>query len=254
MMFFKWDHVLASKEKGGLGISSFYALNRALIFKWVWRFRTQNTSLWSRIIKAIHGEDGKLGNPNKPTFSSNWIDIIRTLPLLYNKGIDLLGSIKKKIYALKSDKRVSMATKMAHPSLGFSLRRKPRGGIEQVQMEGMLSYTDSLILPNMLDRWSWSHTGDGEFSVSSARNLIDDKSLGVIGSKTCWRKYVPSKVNIHSWRVNRNNLPTRLNLSRRGIDLDSILCPSCNLAVESTNHTFFSFPMMEDLYKKIARW
>ncbi|GJX38732.1 hypothetical protein Tco_0252035 [Tanacetum coccineum] len=167
MMFVKWDHVLDSKEKGGLGVSSFYALNRALIFKWVWRFRTQNTSFWSRIIKAIHGEDGKLGNPNKPIFSSNWNDIIRTLPLLYNKGIDLLGSIKKKlgnrektkfweeiwkgdkpfktlfprIYALESDKSVSVATKMAHPSLGFSLRRKPRGGKEQVQMEGMLSYT-----------------------------------------------------------------------------------------------------------------
>ncbi|GJY78645.1 RNA-directed DNA polymerase, eukaryota [Tanacetum coccineum] len=253
MMFVKWDHVLASKEKGGLGVSSFYALNRALIFKWVWRFRTQNTSFWSRVIKAIHGEDGKLGNPNKPTFSSNWIDIIRTLLLLYNKGIDLLGSIKKKL-GNREKTNVSVATKMAHPSLGFSLRRKPRGGIKQVQMEGMLSYTDGLILPNMHDRWSWSHTGDGEFSVSSARNLIDDRSLGVIGSKTHWCKYVLSKVNIHSWRVNHNNLPTLLNLSRRGMDLDSILCPSCNLVVESTNHTFFSCPMMEDLYKKIARW
>ncbi|GKD14654.1 hypothetical protein Tco_1199061, partial [Tanacetum coccineum] len=31
----KWNKVLASKEKGGLGVSSFYALNRALLFKWV---------------------------------------------------------------------------------------------------------------------------------------------------------------------------------------------------------------------------
>ncbi|GKE69644.1 hypothetical protein Tco_1527716 [Tanacetum coccineum] len=32
-----WDKVLASKIKGGLGVSSFFALNRALILKWVWR-------------------------------------------------------------------------------------------------------------------------------------------------------------------------------------------------------------------------
>ncbi|GJS35967.1 RNA-directed DNA polymerase, eukaryota [Tanacetum coccineum] len=31
----KWPKVLASKKYGGLGVSSFYALNRALLFKWV---------------------------------------------------------------------------------------------------------------------------------------------------------------------------------------------------------------------------
>nr|GFA28993.1 RNA-directed DNA polymerase, eukaryota [Tanacetum cinerariifolium] len=31
-----WDKVLASKKKGGLGVSSFYSLNRALLLKWVW--------------------------------------------------------------------------------------------------------------------------------------------------------------------------------------------------------------------------
>nr|GEX09070.1 RNA-directed DNA polymerase, eukaryota [Tanacetum cinerariifolium] len=53
----------ASKEKGGLGVSSFFALNRALIFKWVWRFRSQSNSQWSRVIKALHGEDGENGSP-----------------------------------------------------------------------------------------------------------------------------------------------------------------------------------------------
>ncbi|GJS06354.1 hypothetical protein Tco_0363150 [Tanacetum coccineum] len=44
---------------GGLGVSSLYALNRALTFKWVWRFLTQSSSLWARVIKEIHGDDGK---------------------------------------------------------------------------------------------------------------------------------------------------------------------------------------------------
>ncbi|GKD44085.1 RNA-directed DNA polymerase, eukaryota, partial [Tanacetum coccineum] len=51
----KWNNALASKEKGGLGVSSLYALNRGLMCKWVWRFYTQFTSLWARVIKAIHG-------------------------------------------------------------------------------------------------------------------------------------------------------------------------------------------------------
>ncbi|GKA34009.1 RNA-directed DNA polymerase, eukaryota [Tanacetum coccineum] len=42
-----WDNVLASKLNGGLGVSSFFALNRALLLKWVWRFISGDGSLWN---------------------------------------------------------------------------------------------------------------------------------------------------------------------------------------------------------------
>ncbi|GJT00845.1 RNA-directed DNA polymerase, eukaryota [Tanacetum coccineum] len=51
----KWTKVLAPKKHGGLGVSSFYALNRALLFKWMWRFLSRDNSLWFRTILAIHG-------------------------------------------------------------------------------------------------------------------------------------------------------------------------------------------------------
>lgn len=56
----RWRNVMASKDTGGLGVSSLFALNRALLFKWVWRFITQKNSLWARVIKALHGESGKI--------------------------------------------------------------------------------------------------------------------------------------------------------------------------------------------------
>ncbi|GJW02192.1 RNA-directed DNA polymerase, eukaryota [Tanacetum coccineum] len=56
----KWNSVLAAKEKGGLGVSSLFALNRALLMKWFWRFYSHNDSLWSRVIKAIYGVDGEM--------------------------------------------------------------------------------------------------------------------------------------------------------------------------------------------------
>ncbi|GJS32461.1 RNA-directed DNA polymerase, eukaryota, reverse transcriptase zinc-binding domain protein [Tanacetum coccineum] len=280
MSFVNWKNVLASKEKGGLGVSSFFALNRALIFKWVWRFRANPNSLWSRAIRAIHGFDGKLGNPHKPSFSSNWIDIVRAIHRLKQKSIDLHSFVNKKvgngvhtyfwedswrgettfktlfprIYALEKVKDISVAEKMAHPSISFSFRREPRSGSELSQMTSLQSHLEGILLPNMTDRWVWSLSGDGEFSVSSARKLIDDKTLGMVGSKTNWCKFVPIKVNILSWRVKLNNLPTRLNLSRRGMELLSIFCPSCNMAVESTNHIFFACSMMNDLYKAITSW
>nr|GEY14336.1 RNA-directed DNA polymerase, eukaryota [Tanacetum cinerariifolium] len=167
MTFVKWENVLTSKENGGLGVSSFYALNCALIFKWVWRFHTQSFSLWSRVIKALNGEYGKLSYPIKSCFSSNWIDIVRTLPTLFNKGINLLGFIKKKVGNWENT----------------MFWRNPRSGTKQSKMAMLLSHLEEIRLPNMLDRWSWLLSGDGEFSVSSTGNLIDDKTLGTVGSK-----------------------------------------------------------------------
>nr|GEW44121.1 hypothetical protein [Tanacetum cinerariifolium] len=225
MMLGKWNNVLASKEMGGLRVSSFYALNRALIFKWVWRFHTQGNSIWTKVIKALHGEEGNLDWPTTA-----------------------------KLYALESVKNISVADKMTQPSLEYSFRHNIRGGAEQVQMASLLSLLEGLILPNMIDRLMWSILGEGELSVSSVRNYTDDKILGTVSSKTQWCKFVPIKVNILSWRIKLNNLPTRLNLSRRGLELQTILCPFCNLAVEFTDHIFFSCSMMKDLYASIVKW
>ncbi|GJY08676.1 RNA-directed DNA polymerase, eukaryota, reverse transcriptase zinc-binding domain protein [Tanacetum coccineum] len=180
MKFVKWNNVLASKEKGGLGVPSFYGLNRALIFKWIWQFRSQNNSLWSRVIKALHGVDDMLGS--KPCCSSNWLEIIQVIPSLYYKCIDLLGYMKKSW--VMTDKSISVASKLAHSSVCYSLRRNPGGGIEHVQMEGLNSYLEGTILSSMIDRWRWTLLGDGEFSMSSVRCLIDDKTLATVGSKT----------------------------------------------------------------------
>ncbi|GKF67991.1 hypothetical protein Tco_0197670, partial [Tanacetum coccineum] len=49
------------------------------------------------VIKAIHGEDGKLDKFSYSDFSSNWVDIVRDISLLKNKGIDLVGLVKKNV-------------------------------------------------------------------------------------------------------------------------------------------------------------
>nr|GEW93697.1 RNA-directed DNA polymerase, eukaryota [Tanacetum cinerariifolium] len=84
----------------------------------------------------------------------------------------------------------------------------------------MSSIVEGINLPIMQDRWIWSLTGSGEFSVASVRSLIDDHKLSEVSSKTRWIKTVPGMVNIHAWRVKLDSLPTRLNLSRRGMELD----------------------------------
>ncbi|GKG19282.1 hypothetical protein Tco_0376381, partial [Tanacetum coccineum] len=74
-----------------------YALNRALMCKWVWRFTTQKNLLWTRVIKAIHGEDGKNGSGFKVGYKSIWRSILQEVETLKIKGIHLNNFMQKKL-------------------------------------------------------------------------------------------------------------------------------------------------------------
>nr|GEU82955.1 RNA-directed DNA polymerase, eukaryota, reverse transcriptase zinc-binding domain protein [Tanacetum cinerariifolium] len=84
----KWSKVLASKKYGGLGVSSFYALNRALLFKWVWRYLSYDNSLRSWVISVIHGLNGQVLSA---AFNSTWSFSINKVNPLKDKGVDLIS-------------------------------------------------------------------------------------------------------------------------------------------------------------------
>ncbi|GJW63130.1 RNA-directed DNA polymerase, eukaryota, reverse transcriptase zinc-binding domain protein [Tanacetum coccineum] len=275
-----WNKVLTSKEKGGLGVSSLFALNRALMFKWVWRFFNQSDSLWVRVIHAIHGVDGRIGRAGNVGYTSIWCDIIKEMDRLASHGIDLISMMHKKIgngsntsfwkdrwrgeqrlkevfpriYALEVNKHISVAFKFEQTSLSSSLRRMPRSGIESEQWDHLLDSLEGVMLSPSEDRWSWDLNGSGEFSVASARRYIDNNRLPDISSKTRWIKEVPIKVNVHAWKVRINGLPTRWNISRRGIDIPSILCPLCETGVESSKHLFFNCSVVRAIFRRVCIW
>ncbi|GJT56613.1 hypothetical protein Tco_0991667 [Tanacetum coccineum] len=97
MSWVKWGRVLASKEKGGLGILSFFALNRALLLKWVWRFRNNKDTLWSRFISAMYGNIGRIEKPSKVGDNSAWLSIVYEFHKLQNLDIDLLSFMEKRV-------------------------------------------------------------------------------------------------------------------------------------------------------------
>ncbi|GKB08710.1 hypothetical protein Tco_0837022, partial [Tanacetum coccineum] len=110
------------------------------MFKWIWRFFTHSSSLWARVIKSIHGEDGKIGKYSKAAYPSLWLDIVHEMELFKKKDIDILSCMHKKLgngantafwedvwrgdvafkhrfprlYALETCKGVDVAAKLAH--------------------------------------------------------------------------------------------------------------------------------------------
>nr|GEZ29439.1 RNA-directed DNA polymerase, eukaryota, reverse transcriptase zinc-binding domain protein [Tanacetum cinerariifolium] len=207
-----WKKVLAHKDKGGLGVSSLYALNRGMMFKWVWRFLYHDKSLWASVIKAIHRVDGNIGKCSRTSNKSCWENILNEVKVT------------------------------------------PRGGVVRVQMEELEMLIISVRLTPMADRLIWTLDSAGIFSVASVRTLIDNKMLPVGNLKTWWIKNVPIKVNVHAWKVMTDSLPTRFNISRRGIDIDSLVCVNCDRGVETSRHLFFKCGMVKQVYHLINRW
>ncbi|GJZ55103.1 RNA-directed DNA polymerase, eukaryota, reverse transcriptase zinc-binding domain protein [Tanacetum coccineum] len=106
------------------------------------------------------------------------------------------------------------------------------------------------------DRWKWSLSEDGVFTVKELSRLIEEKILvsNNGGRETIWNKLVSKKVNIFVWRALRGRLPVRVELDRRGVDLDSVLCPSCNNIMETCSHSLITCDLAMGVWDKIFSW
>nr|GFB61740.1 RNA-directed DNA polymerase, eukaryota [Tanacetum cinerariifolium] len=104
------------------------------------------------------------------------------------------------------------------------------------------------------DRWICDLSGDGEYRVKEVRNFIDDLFLCSLSEVTRWVKCIPKKINIFVWRVCRDCLPTRQNLIRRGVVLESDICPLCEDSVEEPQHVFFQCSIAQYVIYRICRW
>ncbi|GKB18971.1 RNA-directed DNA polymerase, eukaryota [Tanacetum coccineum] len=95
--WFKWSKVLTSKENGGLGVASLYALNRGLMFKWLWRFYSQKHSLWTKVIKALYGEEGSLDKGGSFGGRTCWSSIVHEVKAQQSHGINVHDFINLKL-------------------------------------------------------------------------------------------------------------------------------------------------------------
>ncbi|GKC75706.1 RNA-directed DNA polymerase, eukaryota [Tanacetum coccineum] len=272
----KWAKVLAPRKHGGLGVSSFYSLNRALLLKWVWQFISCENSLWSQFIHACHGSNWK---DLLATYPSNWCSIVKEVKVLKDQGIDFLSHCKIKIgngrctrfwtdlwigddcfchkfprlYALEVDKDCYVDIKLKVP-VASSFRRMVRGGVEASQLAQLNDILGSVSVSNSEDRWVWDMNGDGVFRVKDVRNLLDETFLPKSDSPTRWVRSIPIKINIFAWKVSLDRLPTRVNLVHRGVLVSPISCPIGCTDQEDSNHILFRCDMAVGVTRLVCRW
>ncbi|GJU96848.1 reverse transcriptase domain, reverse transcriptase zinc-binding domain protein [Tanacetum coccineum] len=125
------------------------------------------------------------------------------------------------------------------------------------ELEDLLGALQHVVVSNNCrDRWRWSLDEDGKFTVKELSRLIEEKIIlsDNRDQETPWNKLVPKKVNIFVWRALRRRLPVRVELDKRGIDLDSVLCPCCNNIVETGAHSLITCDLAMSVWDKIFDW
>ncbi|GJZ13640.1 RNA-directed DNA polymerase, eukaryota, reverse transcriptase zinc-binding domain protein [Tanacetum coccineum] len=230
--------------------------------------------------KAIYGNNGSLDQSITPHYGcSVWTWILKAIAKIKSKGVDLLSLCKMVVdngntfkfwhdkwysgvcfkdkfhrcFNLELQKDISVALKLQSPDLSSSFRRRPRSGIEETQFLELSQLLSSVVLSSANDRWTWTLNGHGVFSVKSAREVIDKHVLITSPSPTRWSKVLPIKLNVFLWRMFLDKLPTRANLSNRGLGIPYTLCPNCEAGVETSNHLFFECPVTLDLFRLFGR-
>ncbi|GKB95960.1 RNA-directed DNA polymerase, eukaryota [Tanacetum coccineum] len=222
---------LASKKNGGLGVSSFFLHIIALFF----------SNGFGDLLLMV------------PPFG---LGLSKLFMVLVELLVSLLLTLEDRLGLILL---VKLQISPIWVSILFlwlikSFRRPPRSGIEEKNLFLLLADTSFVMLPNISDRWSWQLDSTGIFSMKSVREFIDDSLLPRSAARTRWVKHIPIKINIFAWRVSLDKLSMRLNLSLRGLDISSIICPLCSIYRESTSHLLFSCLLARQLMCKVVRW
>nr|GEX17579.1 reverse transcriptase domain, reverse transcriptase zinc-binding domain protein [Tanacetum cinerariifolium] len=163
-------------------------------------------SLWVRVIKSIHGACEGLGD---------WVDDWR------------LCDGFRKLYHLERRKEVSDLNRGVW-EWDWIRSIRVRVGNEFEDLIGVLKYV--VVCNDCRDSWRWPLAEDGVFTVKELTRLIEENIhiSDMVVKKRFWWKLVPKKVNIFIWRALRGRLSVCVELDKRGVDLDTVLCPSCD--------------------------
>lgn len=110
---------------------------------------------------------------------------------------------------------------------------------------------------NVHDTWRWHLDPVHGYSVRESFRFIT--SSGDMVDKTLvddvWHKHVPSKVSLLVWRLLRNRVPTKNNLTHRGVlpTNDTACVAGCGIS-ETTQHLFLQCNISNELWSQVWKW
>ncbi|GJY85810.1 RNA-directed DNA polymerase, eukaryota, reverse transcriptase zinc-binding domain protein, partial [Tanacetum coccineum] len=103
-------------------------------------------------------------------------------------------------------------------------------------------------------RWNLRKTVFSQFMLPITHNDALNVAVNFPHANVLVKGGYHRKVNVFIWRFILDRLPTRLNLSLRGIEIPSIECPICNSGMESVDHIFFDCEVASNIWRLVDVW
>nr|KAJ0193757.1 hypothetical protein LSAT_V11C800390710 [Lactuca sativa] len=252
-----WKHVLADKELGGLGVSSLKSLNIALLCKWIWRLKSENSSLWKQVICGIHNLSRKpIYNLSKRSILGVWNNLVSISRILGEMGLDFYHFVSTKIgsgrntlfwldnwigdgnltlrfpnlYALDKRKSCFLAERFSSNGFLWAWRKNPSLPVEMAELAQLCRLLDGVTFSSDPDSWKSKLSSDGQFYVRDICKLIDSK------------------------RASLDGIPSSMALSRRGVGVASTRCLFCINGVDDTDHLLIACDLAKEVFKWIFKW
>nr|GEW95503.1 RNA-directed DNA polymerase, eukaryota, reverse transcriptase zinc-binding domain protein [Tanacetum cinerariifolium] len=99
--------------------------------------------------------------------------------------------------------------------------------------------------------WKYPWFGDGDFHLSSTGKDKWVRSGYPSGEHHHWNSGLPKKVNVFNWRASINRLPTRSNLSYRGVHIVNSCSPFCENVIEHIDHCLSNCHIVAAVQRKM---
>ncbi|XP_071694260.1 uncharacterized protein [Rutidosis leptorrhynchoides] len=243
----KWDETLLPFENGGLNIGSLKCKNLALIGKWWWRFKSETTSLWVKVISSIYGPTGGLCVENLKTkflYCSVWSNIIKSGNYIDSLGVIFRSSFIKNI---GNGASTSFWNDVWLGSTPLKNRFKRLSYLEtnlDAEVQDRLCWDGTKWVGN----WAWTREVSGRAigELEDLNGLLSKVRINT-NEADCWIWAPGSKGR-------KGRLQKLTELDNKRIDLNSVRCPICDNDIESLDHSLLSCKLSGDIWGKILDW
>jgi ribonuclease HI len=257
-----WDRLTYPKRLGGLGFRDFHAFNKAMLGKQGWRILQNPDSLVAKVLKAKYFPrtsffEATLGHNPSFAWRSLWgvrEVLARGSRWRIGEGSNvrvmedswLRGGGDKMVAAPQQEGVYNMPVKHL---MVVGEKKWDKNKLEELFSLEVCEQILSTPLFDMVteDKLVWEGDMRGNYTVKSGYRLIMEESwkrLEEWGNRNwsmLWGVKAPHKAKHLLWRLCKECVPTRVKLSQRHVEC-TLLCPLCNIDVETDFHAFFNCP------------
>ncbi|XP_021985657.1 uncharacterized protein LOC110881815 [Helianthus annuus] len=253
---------------------------------WSIRYKNDNSSLWARLITALHcGVRCKSSIPVKCSIGGVWKSIVNMGRATQNPTIDINAKMSPRmgvgdktlfwldnwmgngplrdrfpnLYAVESEKRCTVQQRYSIIDGNVEWFWGSLNILTQSEQLAERASCTTLLynieLGSGPDLWLWKTGSSREiFTVQLLRAELDHINIIPETKVLNWLHWIPKKVNCFLWRVVLDRIPTKEALMARRISLPSASCIFCNDVIETVDHLLVTCDFAQQVWTLILQW